>query len=115
MVATGRGFAVYSRLNTNNSFWFDMSGLSFKPVNDVGPLIDYRAADLLARALVVWLAASLIGGVLLAAKISFVARVFRVPEFAEHQPMGFLMASVVGLGLAVWFLINALLGPYRDR
>lgn len=99
---------MYSRQSMNSSFWFDISGLSFEPVNDVGPLIDYRAADLLARALVVWLATLLIGGVLLAAKISFIARVFRVPEFADHQPMGFLMAGVLGVGVASWFMVHSL-------
>ncbi len=43
-----------NRKNAHSAFWFDISGLSFKPVNDVGPMVDYRAMDLLARALVVW-------------------------------------------------------------
>lgn len=97
-----------NRSNASSAFWFDVSGLSFKPVNDVGRMIDYRAADLLVRALVTWLATSVIGGAALAAKISFVARVFQVPEFADHQEMGFLMASVLGLGVSAWFIINAM-------
>lgn len=106
---------MYSRQNTHNAFWFDTSGLSFKPVNDVGPMIDYRAADLLARALIVWAVTAILGGAMLAAQISFVARVFHVPEFAEHQPMGFVMAAVLGLGLAINFMINALRDAYLDR
>lgn len=95
------------RPNASSAFWFDVSGLSFKPVNDVGRMIDYHAVDLLARALVAWLFTSIVGGAVLAAKISFVARIFRVPEFADHQGMGFLMACVLGLGVSAWFIINA--------
>lgn len=99
---------MYSRQSTNDALWFDVEGLSFKPVNDVGPMIEYRATGLLVRALVVWLATVLLGGVALAANISFVARVFHVPEFAEQQSMGFVMAGVLGFGAAVWFLISSL-------
>lgn len=103
------------RQGRDSTFWFDISGQSFKPVNDVGPMIEYCAADLLARALVIWLATSILGGVALAAKISFVARLFQVPEFAELRPMGFVMAAVLGFGLAVRFLIASLRGPSLDR
>lgn len=106
---------MYRSQNAHNAFWFDIGGLSFKPVNDVGPMIDYRATDLLARALVVWVVTIVLGGALLAAQISFVARVFHVPEFAEHQPMGFVMAAVLGLGLAINFMINSLREAYLDR
>ena len=99
---------MHSRQNEPSAFWFDTSGLSFKPVNDVGPMIEYHAIDVVVRALVVWLTTSLIGGIALAAKISFVARVFHVPEFAEHQPMGFLMAGVLGVGVATWFMVQSL-------
>lgn len=105
------GFVMNSRPSASSALWFDVSGLSFKPVNDVGRMIDYRAADLLARAFVVWLATSVIGGAMLAAKISFVARVFQVPEFADHQEMGFLMACVLGLGVSAWFIVNAISRP----
>jgi hypothetical protein len=102
---------VYSRRNPQSDVWFDISGLSFKPVNDVGPLMDYHAADLLARALTVWLATSILGGCALAANIAFVARIFRVPEFAELQSMGFVMAAVLGLGLAAWYTLKSLREP----
>lgn len=106
---------VYSRPNARDAFWFDVSGLSFKPVNDVGPMIDFRATDLLVRALIVWAVTTILGGAMLAAKISFVARMFHVPEFAEHQSMGFVMAAVLGLGLAINFMIRYLRESYRDR
>ena len=99
---------MHSRQSTNDALWFDVEGLSFEPVNDVGPMIEYRTMGVLVRALVVWLATVLLGGAALAANISFVARVFHVPEFAEHQPLGFLMAGVLGFGVAVWFTINSL-------
>jgi hypothetical protein len=106
---------VYRLQSTDSGFWFDISGLSFKPVNDVGPMIDYRATGLLARAIVIWLATAIIGGIALAAQISFVARIFHAPEFAEHRTMGFLMAAVLGLGLAICFMITSIRAPYLDR
>lgn len=105
---------VYSRPNTQSAFWFDISGLSFKPVNDVGPLMDYHAADLLMRALVVWVVTTILGGTGLAVQISFVARMFHAPEFAELQPMGFVMAAVLGLGLAISVMIRSLREAYLD-
>ena len=45
------------------------------------------------------------GGAVLAAMMSFVAGVFGAPEFAEHQRLGYLMAGVLGLGFAGWFLV----------
>jgi hypothetical protein len=106
---------VAYRQSTTNGIWFDISGLSFKPVNDVGPMIDYRTIDLLARAFVIWLATAILGGFVLAAQISFVARLFHVPEFAEHQTMGFLMAAVLGLGLAICLTISSIRAPYLER
>jgi hypothetical protein len=98
-----------------SGIWFDISGLSFKPVNDVGPMIDYRTIDVLARAFVIWLAIAILGGLVLAAQISFVARIFHAPEFAEHRTMGFLMAAVPGLGVAIRFTISAIRAPYLER
>lgn len=97
---------LHSHPSASSALWFDISGLSFKPVNDVGPMIDYHTVDLLVRACVAWLVTAVIGGAALAAKISFVARLFHAPEFAAHQEMGFLMAGVLGFGVATWFFVS---------
>ena len=79
-----------------------------KPANDVGRLLDFTPRNLLARALAAWAVTLVIGGIALEKGIAFVAHLFQVSEFAELQHMGFLMAGVLGIGLAAALVIDAL-------
>ena len=79
-----------------------------KPANDVGRLLDFTPRNLVARALGAWVATLVIGGIVLAKGIAIVADLFHVPEFAELQHMGFLMAGVLGIGLAAALVIDVL-------
>lgn len=75
-------------------------------------MVDFTARNLFARAMAVWFAAFIFGGVALAKAITFVAGLFRAPEFADHQQMGFLMAAVLGLCLATAFIVDTLRKSY---
>jgi hypothetical protein len=83
-----------------------------RPANDVGRLLDFTPRNLLARALAAWAATLVIGGIALAKGIAIVAHLFQAPEFAELQHMGFLMAGVLGIGLAAAFVIGVLRDPH---
>jgi hypothetical protein len=77
-----------------------IGNFSFERVDDAGHLTGYGLVSLGARAI--------IGGVVLSAANAFVAGLFGVPEFGEMRSMGFVMASVLGLCLAAWFLVYSL-------
>ena len=71
-------------------------------------MVDFTARNLFARAIAAWAVTLVIGGIVLAKGIAIVAHLFQAPEFAELQYMGFLMAGVLGIGLAAALVIDVL-------
>lgn len=71
-------------------------------------MVDFTARNLFARAVLAWAVTLIVGGVALAKAIAIAAHLFQAPEFAELQHMGFLMAGVLGIGLAAALVIDVL-------
>jgi hypothetical protein len=85
-----------------------IGNLSLERVDEAGRLTGYGLVSVLARAATIFLGTVIIGGIILSAANAFVAGLFGVPEFGEMRSMGFTMAGVLGLCLAVWFLVRSL-------
>jgi hypothetical protein len=88
-----------------------IGGLSFQPVRKFGPFTDNEPSALVAHGLAIWLATTVLGGAALTAAIQTVGRRFESPEFTELEYLGFLMAGILGLLLAIAFFIKALYRP----
>jgi len=88
-----------------------VGGLSFEPLREFGPFTDNEPSAVVARAVAIWFATTLLGGAALTAAIDTVASRVHAPGFAELEYLGFLMGGVVGLLLAVGFFVKALYRP----
>lgn len=88
-----------------------IGNLSFERVDEAGRLTGYGFVSIIARAVTILLGTAIIGGIVLSAANMFVAGLFGVPEFGELRTMGFTMAGVLGLCLAIWFLVRCLRNP----
>ena len=86
----------------------EVGGLSFEPLDDVGPLNDVEPGALIVHAIAISVGTAVLGGAALTGAISTAARYFQAPEFADLQYLGFIMSGVLGLLLALAFLINAM-------
>jgi hypothetical protein len=93
------------------AFLRSFGNLTFERLDDEGRLTGYGLVGILARAGALLLGTAIIGGIVLSAANSFVAGLFGVPEFGELREMGFEMAAVLGVCLAIWFLIHSLRNP----
>lgn len=83
---------------------------SARAANDNAPQTDIPSENLVARAIVIFAAISLLSSLLLVVEMFFTAGPFGVPEFTQHPWMELLMAGVLGAGAAGWFLIRSLCG-----
>lgn len=81
--------------------------------NDNFPLPVPTSRELFTRAILAWMATVLFGGTALAMGIEFTAKAFHTPAFAELRHMGFIMAGVVGVGIAVAVVIGAVRNAHR--
>lgn len=81
--------------------------------NDNFPLPIPSSRELFTRAILAWMATVLFGGTGLAMGIEFTAKAFQTPAFAELRHMGFIMAGVVGVGIAIAVVIGAVRNAYR--
>jgi hypothetical protein len=85
----------------------NLGHLSFEHVEETDHLTIWDVGTIFALAVAIWLGTLIIGGAVLASAISFVAGLFRTPEFGALQNMGFVMAGVLGFALAVCFVFHA--------
>jgi hypothetical protein len=84
------------------------SANAFEAANDNCPISNIRPGKLIVEAMLAWLATFVLAGIALAKGIEIVAHLFSEPGFAELKHMGFTMAAVLGIGIAVALVIGSL-------
>ena len=89
----------------------EVRGIPLQAANDNSIGSAPQLLAVLTPAILAWLVTLVVGGIALSKAIIVVAVVFRTPAFAELQGMGFVMAGVLGMGVAGALVIDGFRDP----